>query len=154
MAVRSPTVLYPAIGQDSAERNTVVLEEGEFFASAAQALMAWEHRYNYDRFSMALSGLTPAEKFATFTAASPLLPSDTVSPNPLPALPYGPTTDRRSRASYARRYFSQLRPKPGGHCVTSHYTFGAPLSSFARCHLSPFLGRPSDRGWVRLSAIM
>jgi hypothetical protein len=57
----------------------VVLEEGEFFASAAQALMAWEHRYNYDRFSMALSGLTPAEKFATFTAASPLLPSDTVS---------------------------------------------------------------------------
>jgi transposase InsO family protein len=55
------------------------------FASAAQALTAWEHRYNYDRFSMALSGLTPAEKLATFKAASPLLSSNTVSPNPLPA---------------------------------------------------------------------
>jgi transposase InsO family protein len=44
-------------------------------ASAAQTLTAWEHRYNYDRFSMALSGLTPAEKLATFTAASPLLSS-------------------------------------------------------------------------------
>lgn len=54
------------------------------FASAAQALTAWEHRYNYDRFSMALSGLTQAEKLATFTAASPLLSSDLASPNPIP----------------------------------------------------------------------
>jgi transposase InsO family protein len=54
------------------------------FASAAQALTAWEHRYNYDRFSMALSGLIPVEKLATFTAASPLLSSDPASPNPLP----------------------------------------------------------------------
>jgi len=32
------------------------------FASAAQALRAWEHRYNHDRFSTALQGVTPVEK--------------------------------------------------------------------------------------------
>jgi len=29
------------------------------FTSASQALRAWEHQYNHDRFSMALQGLTP-----------------------------------------------------------------------------------------------
>ena len=48
------------------------------FTSAAQALRAWEHRYNYDRFSMALHGLTPAEKLATFL--SPLNPSSPPTP--------------------------------------------------------------------------
>ena len=48
------------------------------FTSAAQALRAWEHRYNYDRFSMALQGLTPAEKLATFL--SPLTPSSPHTP--------------------------------------------------------------------------
>ncbi|WHZ15265.1 MAG: hypothetical protein OJF52_002106 [Nitrospira sp.] len=48
------------------------------FPSAAQALRAWEHRYNHDRFSMALQGLTPAEKLATFL--SPLKPSSPPTP--------------------------------------------------------------------------
>ena len=48
------------------------------FTSAAQALRAWEHRYNYDRLSMALQGLTPAEKLATFL--SPLNPSSPPTP--------------------------------------------------------------------------
>ncbi len=52
------------------------------FTSAAQALTAWEHRSNHDRFSMALSGLTPAEKLATFPAASSPLPSHTAVPTP------------------------------------------------------------------------
>jgi transposase InsO family protein len=56
----------------------------ERFAPAAEALLAWERRYNHERFSMALNGLTPAEKLATFTAASSLLPSVTVPPSPLP----------------------------------------------------------------------
>lgn len=41
------------------------------FVSAAEALLAWERRYNHERFSMALRGLTPAEKLATFASASP-----------------------------------------------------------------------------------
>jgi transposase InsO family protein len=41
------------------------------FAPAAEALLAWERRYNHERFSMALHGLTPAEKLATFTASQP-----------------------------------------------------------------------------------
>ena len=48
------------------------------FTSAAQALRAWEHPYNHDRFSMALQGLTPAEKLATFL--SPLTPSSPPTP--------------------------------------------------------------------------
>jgi len=56
------------------------------FAPAAEALLAWERRYNHDRFSMALNGLTPAEKLATFTAASSPLPSLTVTPSPVPSL--------------------------------------------------------------------
>jgi transposase InsO family protein len=51
------------------------------FAPAAEALLIWEHRYNHERFSMALNGLTPAEKLATFTAASSPLPSVTVPPD-------------------------------------------------------------------------
>ncbi|MDL1888967.1 transposase [Nitrospirales bacterium NOB] len=46
--------------------------------SAAQALRAWEHQYNHDRFSMALQGLTPAEKLATFL--SPPAPSSPTTP--------------------------------------------------------------------------
>jgi transposase InsO family protein len=44
---------------------------GVGFAPAAEALLAWERRYNHERFSMALHGLTPAEKLATFTASQP-----------------------------------------------------------------------------------
>lgn len=36
------------------------------FTPAATALLDWEHRYNHHRFSMALKGLTPAEKLSTF----------------------------------------------------------------------------------------
>lgn len=35
------------------------------FDTAASALHAWEATYNYDRFSLALQGQTPAEKLAT-----------------------------------------------------------------------------------------
>ncbi len=52
------------------------------FAPAADALLAWERHYNHERFSMALHGLTPAEKLATFTAASSSVPSVTVIQNP------------------------------------------------------------------------
>lgn len=58
----------------------------ESFAPAAEALLAWERRYNHERFSMALSGLTPAEKLATFTTASSPLPSGTAAPNPASTL--------------------------------------------------------------------
>jgi transposase InsO family protein len=43
------------------------------FTSAAQALGIWEHRYNHDRFSMALQGLTPAEKLANRTPLRALI---------------------------------------------------------------------------------
>lgn len=47
------------------------------FTSAAQALRAWEHRYNHERFSMALQGLTPAEKLAPLLAPpAPPSPSE------------------------------------------------------------------------------
>jgi transposase InsO family protein len=36
------------------------------FTSASTALEAWQHRYNHERFSMALNGQTPAEKLAMF----------------------------------------------------------------------------------------
>lgn len=39
-------------------------------AEADAALRSWEHRYNYQRFSLALGGLTPAEKLATKVASS------------------------------------------------------------------------------------
>jgi transposase InsO family protein len=58
----------------------------ESFAPAAEALLAWERRYNHDRFSMALNGLTPAEKLATFTAASSQGSSLMVPPSPSPSL--------------------------------------------------------------------
>jgi transposase InsO family protein len=41
------------------------------FTPAATALLDWQHTYNHDRFSMALNGLTPAEKLATFPVPSP-----------------------------------------------------------------------------------
>lgn len=68
------------------------------FALAAEALLAWERRYNHERFSMALSGLTPAEKLATFTVVSSPLPSGTIFPNPVSPLTayYGSIPDRRS----------------------------------------------------------
>jgi transposase InsO family protein len=62
------------------------------FASAAKALLAWERRYNYERFSMALNGLTPAEKLATFAAAATPHQPLTVLQSPSPAL--SPTLDR------------------------------------------------------------
>lgn len=49
------------------------------FTAAAQALRAWEHRSNHDRFSMALQGLTPAEKLAT--VLSPPAPSAPPAPS-------------------------------------------------------------------------
>ena len=48
---------------------------------------AWEHRYNLERFSMALNGLTPAEKLATFTAAASPLHSTTVPQSPFSVRP-------------------------------------------------------------------
>jgi transposase InsO family protein len=36
------------------------------FEAAAEALRGWEGRYNYERFSLALHGRTPAEKLAAF----------------------------------------------------------------------------------------
>jgi transposase InsO family protein len=56
------------------------------FAPATEALLAWEHRYNHERFSLALNGLTPAEKLATFAAACSPLPSITGLQNPSRAL--------------------------------------------------------------------
>ncbi len=41
------------------------------FGSAATVLLTWERRYNHERFSMALNGLTPAEKLATFRRSPP-----------------------------------------------------------------------------------
>lgn len=55
-------------------------------AAATEAFGAWERRHNHEWFSMALNGLTPAEKLATFTATSSPLSSGTVLPNPAPAL--------------------------------------------------------------------
>jgi transposase InsO family protein len=37
---------------------------GQEFDAAYEALLAWEHRYNHERFSMALRGRTPMEKLA------------------------------------------------------------------------------------------
>jgi transposase len=37
---------------------------GQDFDVASEALAGWEHRYNYERFSMALHGRTPMEKLA------------------------------------------------------------------------------------------
>jgi transposase InsO family protein len=62
------------------------IDEEEFWSrssfdgltSAAHALRGWEHQYNHDRFSMALQGLTPAEKLATFM--SPPAPSSPPTP--------------------------------------------------------------------------
>lgn len=56
------------------------------FAPLAEGLLSWERCYSHKRFSMALNGLTPAEKLATFMAASSSLPSLTVPPRPVPSL--------------------------------------------------------------------
>jgi len=37
------------------------------FEAAAAALRGWETRYNYERFSLALQGRTPAEKLAALS---------------------------------------------------------------------------------------
>jgi transposase InsO family protein len=49
---------------------------GTDFTEATAALAAWAHRYNHDRFSMALHGRTPMEKLAAILArrAPPLEP--------------------------------------------------------------------------------
>jgi transposase InsO family protein len=80
----------------------------ESFATAAEALLAWEQRYHHERFSMALHGLTPAEKLATFTAASSPLPSLTIPQSPAPSLTS--TMDRPPIAC----------PKPTVRAVFSH----------------------------------
>jgi hypothetical protein len=68
------------------------------FAPAAEALRAWERRYNLERFSMALNGLTPAEKLATFTRGGFTAPLHHGPPESIlrPELYHGPTADRRS----------------------------------------------------------
>jgi transposase InsO family protein len=43
---------------------------GQDFDAAHEALVAWEHRYNHERFSMARRGRTPMEKLAARLAAS------------------------------------------------------------------------------------
>lgn len=63
------------------------------FAPPADALLTWERRYNHERFSMALNGLTPAEKLATFMAAASPGSSLMVPPSPPPSL--SSTMDRR-----------------------------------------------------------
>lgn len=40
------------------------------FCTGGRALLVWECRYNHGRFSMALNGLTQAEKLATFMTPS------------------------------------------------------------------------------------
>src|SRR3989442_4531808 len=40
------------------------------FDEAATALRAWERTYNYERFSLALQGRTPAEKLAAVLPSS------------------------------------------------------------------------------------
>jgi len=80
----------------------------ERFTLAAEAVLAWERRYNHERFSMALNGLTPAEKLATFTIASSPLPSGTTPPNPVSTLTAA--LDRRPIAA----------PEPTVQPVCSH----------------------------------
>jgi hypothetical protein len=96
---------------------------------AAEAWLAWERRYNHDRFSMALNGLTPAERLATLTAASSSLPALTVPPGPAPSLPS--TMDRPPIACPEPHVQADcshhLRPTPWGHFLTSHYTFARNL---------------------------
>ena len=47
---------------------------GQDFDAAHDALAAWEHRYNHERFSMALRGRTPMEKLAAVLAPPPVMP--------------------------------------------------------------------------------
>ncbi len=62
------------------------------FTPAAEAWLAWEHRSNHERFSLALNGLTPTEKLSTFASASSPLPSVAILQSPSSAL--GSTLDR------------------------------------------------------------
>jgi transposase InsO family protein len=48
---------------------------------AEAALRKWEHRYNHERFSLALNGRTPVEKLAAVRAASSSSPAVTVVPS-------------------------------------------------------------------------
>ncbi|WP_447599973.1 helix-turn-helix domain-containing protein [Nitrospira sp. Nam80] len=60
------------------------------FDSAAAAVQALEQRYNHDRFSMALDGLTPAEKLARCLmrpGLPSLVPRSEPGPNPVTDLP-------------------------------------------------------------------
>ncbi len=72
-------------------------------AAAATALLAWERRYNHDRFSIALKGRTPAEKLAACLSL-PLAPQAVSSPSvvqtrgpsgmaSLPIVAYKPNTE-------------------------------------------------------------
>ena len=93
------------------------------FASAAETWRAWDRRSNHERFSMALSGLTPVAKLATFTTASSPFPSGTASPNR--AQPLTSAMDRRLIAApepNVRAVCSHNHDlHRGGHFLTSHY---------------------------------
>ncbi len=78
------------------------------FAPAAEALLTWERRDNHERFSMALNGLTPAEKLATFMAAASQGSSLMAPPSPPPSL--SSTMDRPPIAC----------PEPTVRAVFSH----------------------------------
>jgi len=72
------------------------------FASLEEATLAlrdWEHRYNYERFSLALGGRTPVEKLAHSRHR--------IRPDPIPSTSeHVPATSYRGRA--------QRVPQPGG----------------------------------------
>ena len=53
---------------------------GQDFTAASEELAQWAHRYNHERFSMALAGRTPMEKLAFVLArrAPPMLMATTV----------------------------------------------------------------------------
>jgi len=54
-------------------------EHGDDFDAATGELARWAHRYNHERFSMALAGRTPMEKLALVLARRPPVPPPRVS---------------------------------------------------------------------------
>jgi transposase InsO family protein len=69
---------------------------GQDFDAAAEALAVWEHRYNHERFSMALRGSTPMEKLAAMLAP-PVVMARRRTPCSERARP--PDLPRRTRAA-------------------------------------------------------
>ncbi|NOS76507.1 MAG: transposase [Nitrospira sp.] len=71
----------------------------ESFAAAAETLLAWERRYNHERFSMALNGRTPPGGKTRHVHGRVVTASVTHGPSEsssLPDLDHGPTADRLS----------------------------------------------------------